>query len=161
MVQKGTFSKALFCELNKTSLTMPSLNTLSDDELENLAAGFGQQIIQTKTLKPLLPLTTTEKRKLAQKKPESLQEFKTQVHKLLIQKSKKNKLPEEISFAGAYVANNQNVLAAIRQGKQALKNPLMMTLLWNKFKNQNKIATLLGVNRSSVNRRCKEYGLIP
>ena len=161
MVQQGTFSQALFCELNKASLTMPLLNTLSDDELENLAAGFGQQATQAKTLNAFLPLTTTEKRKLAQKKPESLQEFKTQVQKLLTQKSKKNKLPEEISFAGAYVANNQNVLAAIRQGKQALKNPLMMTLLWNKFKNQNKIATLLGVNRSSVNRRCKEYGLIP
>ena len=33
-----------------------------------------------------------------------------------------------------------------------------MTCLWNKFKNQNKIATLLGVNRSSVNRRCNVEG---
>ena len=30
----------------------------------------------------------------------------------------------------------------------------------NKFeKNQNRIATFLGVNRSSVNRRCKDYNL--
>ena len=161
MVQKGTFSKALFSELNKTALTMPSLNTLSNDELENLAAGFCQQAVETKTYQSFLPLTSTEKRKLTKKKPESLQEFKTQVQQLLTQKSKKNTLPEEISFSGAYAANDQDVLAAIHQGKNALKNPLLLAILWNKFKNQNKIATLLGVNRSSVNRRCKEYGLIP
>jgi len=33
-------------------------------------------------------------------------------------------------------------------------------MLWNKFNNQNKIAAFLGVNRSSVNRRCREYNLL-
>ena len=45
-------------------------------------------------------------------------------------------------------------------GKKALKDPQIMSLLWEKFeKNQNRIATFLGVNRSSVNRRCKDYNL--
>jgi len=161
MEQKGTFSKALFCELNKTSLIMPSLSTLSDDELENLAAGFGQQAMQAKAFQTLLALTDREKRKLAKKKPESLQEFKTQVQQFLTKKSQKSELSKEMPFDGAYVIADQDIHAAICRGKQALKDPQMMTMLWNKFKNQNTIATLLGVNRSSVNRRCKEYGLIP
>ena len=49
----------------------------------------------------------------------------------------------------------------LKQNANALKDPKIMVMLWNKFKNQNKIANILGVNRSSVNRRCKEYGLIP
>ena len=48
----------------------------------------------------------------------------------------------------------------VKLGKSALKDKQIMTYLWNKFKNQTKIAKLLNVNRSSVNRRCKEFNLI-
>ncbi len=41
-----------------------------------------------------------------------------------------------------------------------IRTPQSMAILWNKFRNQNKIAALLGVNRSSVNRRCQEYNLV-
>lgn len=51
------------------------------------------------------------------------------------------------------------LVAAAYLGKKALKNPDVMMMLWNKFKNQKTIATFLGVNRSSINRRCKEYDL--
>ena len=52
-----------------------------------------------------------------------------------------------------------DIAQAVRLGKKALQDPQSMAILWNKFRNQNKIATLLGVNRSSVNRRCQEYNL--
>ena len=45
-------------------------------------------------------------------------------------------------------------------GKNALKEKQIMTYLWNKFKNQTKIAKLLNVNRSSVNCWCKDFSLI-
>ena len=53
----------------------------------------------------------------------------------------------------------RNLIQASRLGKHALRDHKIMVMLWNKFKNQNKIAAFLGVNRSSVNRRCKEYNL--
>ena len=44
--------------------------------------------------------------------------------------------------------------------KHALKDKYLMNLLWNKFKNQRKIATMLNVNRSSVNRRFKQFKIV-
>lgn len=57
------------------------------------------------------------------------------------------------------IATDNQLAEAIKLGKNALKDAKIMALLWNKFKNQNKIAAILGVNRSSINRRCKEYNL--
>ncbi|MCK5632958.1 sigma 54-interacting transcriptional regulator, partial [bacterium] len=161
MVRDGTFNKELFDELNKTQLVMPSLVTLSEDELKNLAVGFSQQALKKEAFKNLLELTDTEKRKIALTRPASLQELKTRVQQLLSKKSKNNELYEETQFDPAFSISDPNLIEATRLGKHALKDPKIMTMLWNKFKNQNKIATLLGVNRSSVNRRCKEYKLIP
>jgi len=161
MVQEGTFSKELFGELNKTTLVMPSLITLSEDELKNLAAGFSEQAIKTDTFKNFLELTDKEKSRIAHARPASLQELKNRVQQLLTKKSQKSEVHEETQFDPAYSISDPELIEAARLGKHALKDRKIMALLWNKFKNQNKIATLLGVNRSSVNRRCKEYNLIP
>ena len=160
LVQEGTFSKALFDELKQTSLSMPSLLTLPEDELSTLADGFTQQALATDAFQNLLALTEKEKRKLACNRSASLQELKTKVQNILIKKSKKNEIYQETQFDPAYEVTDPDLMQAARLGKQALKDRKIMTLLWNKFKNQNKIATFLGVNRSSVNRRCKEYNLI-
>jgi len=144
-VQDGTFSKNLFNELKKTSICMPPIITLPENELAKLTQGFTKH-----------QLTNMEQKRIVNSKPTSLYEIKEQVLKLLEKKSnniykneykyEKNKEPE--------------IIEAARLGKQALKNPKVMAMLWNKFQNQNKIANLLGVNRSSVNRRCKEYDLL-
>lgn len=58
------------------------------------------------------------------------------------------------------VYKDPDIIRAQQLGKNALKDERMMKILWKKFeKNQNKIAQLLGVNRSTVNRKCKYYGL--
>ena len=92
-------------------------------------------------------------------RPISLKEFKDKVHNILVAKSTKHNLQESTTFDPAYDITEPDIAHAVRLGKKALKDPQLMTVLWNKFKNQNKIATLLGVNRSSVNRRCQEYDL--
>ncbi len=138
---------------------MPSLETLSEKELLNLAQGFIEQAIKTNAFKNLLSLTQKDKNKLLNKRPISLQEFKTRIQQLLIQKSKKSKIYQETKFDPTFTITDPELIAAAQLGKQALKDRKIMTLLWNKFKNQNKVATFLGVNRSSVNRRCKEYNL--
>jgi transcriptional regulator of acetoin/glycerol metabolism len=161
LVQEGKFSKELFNELRKTTLSMPSLLTLPEQELSELAEGFTEQALkQTSAFKNLLELTDREKLKLAHQRPISLQELKTKVQQALVQKSKKNEIYQETQFDPAYEITDPELVQAARLGKQALRDPKIMALLWSKFKNQNKIATFLGVNRSSVNRRCKDYNLL-
>ena len=92
-------------------------------------------------------------------RPTSLHELKNKVQHLLIAKSKKNNIYNETEFDPAYEVSDPDLIEASRLGKQALKDRKVFTMLWRKFENQSKIATFLGVNRSSVNRRCKDYNL--
>jgi transcriptional regulator of aromatic amino acid metabolism len=159
LVQEGAFSKNLYEQLNKATLTFPSLITISESELFELIDGFTEQIIKTNAFKNLLELTDAEKTKLIAKRPASLQELKTRIHQLLITKSKKNQIYDQSEFDPAYNSIDPELVNAARLGKHALRDAHIMGLLWNKFQNQNQIATFLGVNRSSVNRRCKDYNL--
>lgn len=159
LAYEGTFSKALLNELRSTSISMPSLVTLPDHELTDLTDGLVTQALEAQTFKNFLELTDRDKKKFVKNRPSSLKDLKNKVHTLLIQKSRENKIYQEIHFDPAYDISDPQLLEAARLGKQALRDPKIMAMLWNKFKNQNTIATLLGVNRSSVNRRCKKYGL--
>lgn len=160
LVQEGKFSKALFQELKSTVVTMPSLLTLPEDELHSLTEGFTQQALMSDALQHVLALSDKDKDLVSSNRPISLQELKSRVQHILIKKSKKNQIYQEVSFDPAYDITDPDLVEAARLGKKALKEPRVMVLLWNKFKNQNKIAFFLGVNRSSVNRRCKEYNLL-
>jgi transcriptional regulator of aromatic amino acid metabolism len=160
LVQEGKFSKALFQELKSTTVSMPSLLTLPEEELHTLTEGFSQQALISDALNNMLALTEKEKNVLMIKRPTSLQELKVRVQQLLVKKSKKNQVYQDVEFNPAYDITDPDLILASRLGKQALKDAKVMTLLWNKFKSQNKISLFLGVNRSSVNRRCKEYNLI-
>jgi transcriptional regulator with PAS, ATPase and Fis domain len=157
LVHEGLFSKALLHELKRTSLCMPSLHTLPEEELFALADGFTQQALKINDFKTLFELTPSEKSKLSHQRPVSLNAFKKRVQQMLIDKSKKNHIYQETQFDPAYTVSDPTLIQAARLGKHALRDHKIMTMLWNKFKNQNQIASFLGVNRSSVNRRCKEY----
>ena len=159
LVNDGVFSPALFNELKKTSLSMPSLLTLPETELTDLACGLAEQAVRTEEFKNLLDLNLKDKTKIIESKPASLSELKIRVQQLLLHKSRENKIDQEIHFDPAYEISDPDLVQASRLGKHALRDPKIMVMLWNKFKNQNKIATFLGVNRSSVNRRIKEYNL--
>lgn len=159
LMQEGNFLPSLFNEFKKCTICVPSLLELPDLELHELAQGYTEQAIQTNDFKNLLELSEKEKSKLIGNRPVSLQELKTKVQQILVQKSKKNNIEQEIHFDPAYEITDPELVQASRLGKYALRDHKMMVMLWNKFKNQNKIAAFLGVNRSSVNRRCREYNL--
>ncbi len=159
LTHQGLFSKALFSELQGTCLTMPSLQSLTQTEIDQLAQEYAEQMTSTDAYKNLLALTEKDKMKLTTTIPLSLREFREKVHQLLVVKSSKNNITEITDFNPAYNITDPEIAQAVRLGKKALKDPQVMGLLWEKLKNQNKIATLLGVNRSSVNRRCIEYNL--
>ena len=160
LVQEGTFSQALLDELKKTTVIMPSLLTLPEAELYDLAQGIAEQTIKINDFKNMLDLSPKDKTKIIQSKPTSIHELKGRVQQLLMQKSKENNINHEVHFEPAYDISDPELAHAARLGKHALRDQRMMTMLWNKFKNQNKIAVFLGVNRSSVNRRCKDYNLL-
>jgi transcriptional regulator of aromatic amino acid metabolism len=160
LVQEGTFSQSLFNELKKTSLSMPSLLTLPETELADLAQGLAEQAIKHNDFKTILDLNQKDKNKIMLNKPTSVHELKVRVQHLLSQKSKEAQIDQEIHFDPAYDISDPDLVMAARLGKHALRDQRIMIMLWNKFKNQNKIAAFLGVNRSSVNRRCREYNLL-
>jgi hypothetical protein len=160
LVHEGKFSESLFNELKQASLNMPSLLLLPKDELDELIDSFTEQAVTSPLFKNLLELSLGDRSKLVGAPPASIQEFKTRVHQLLIQKSKKKNIYEEASFDPAYHVRDPDLIEAARLGKAALRDQRIMAMLWNKFKNQNEIALFLGVNRSSVNRRCKEFNLV-
>ena len=159
LVEQDLFSKNLFDELRKTSLNMPSLVHISEQEIAELAAGFTNQVLKANTFQNFLELTEKEKAKIVLSRPTSLQEIKKRVKALLTKKSEKNAINPESTLDETYSIVDPLLKKAIELGKHALKEPKIMEALWNKFKNQNKIANLLGVNRSTINRRCKEYNL--
>lgn len=158
-IMEGTFSPHLFHELNQMSLSMPSLITLPQNELHALTDGFTKQAVKPDNFTNLLALTDKEKTKIVNSKPASLKQIKHKIQQILLHKSKDNNMYNETEFDPAYTVSDPTLVEASRLGKHALRDRKIMSTLWNKFQNQNKIALFLGVNRSSVNRRCKEYGL--
>lgn len=159
--QEGKFSRQLFYELKQVTLSIPSLLTLPDEEMNQLVQGFSEQAVATTLLKDFLVLSDKEKSKLLQNRPSSLRECKERVLSFLAQKSKKSNISQEVSFDPADSVADPELIEAKKLGKYALKDPKMLAMLWNKFqKNQNQIAAFLGVNRSSVSRRCKDYNLL-
>ncbi len=159
LVNADRFSSILFEELRKTTLCTPSVSQLSAEELDALSEGFSQQIIAKNVQNNLLHFSEKDRNKLHRLQPVSFRELKSQVKKLVMQKAEKSNLQETI-ISPAYETRDPLLQHAALLGKLALKDKKIMAMLWEKFdKNQNKIAEFLGVNRSTVHRRCRMYNL--
>lgn len=160
LVQERKFSTELFAELKQATLSFPPLAQLSEHELTDLTHALTEQAIKAQPFKSLLELTDHETNRIVNMRPLSLHELKAKIEQFLVHKSKKNNIYHESHFDPGFNVTDPELVHAARLGKKALKDPKIMALLWQKFGNQNQIAQFLGVNRSSVNRRCKVYKLI-
>lgn len=160
LVQDKLFSQSLYEQLKHATLTMPSLITIPETELEELALGFTEQSVKNSAFSNILILNDREKAKLSFKRPTSLQDLKERIHDALTHKAQQNQTFQETLFDPALAVTDPDLMQAARLGRQSLKDSKIMQMLWLKFhKNQNQIATFLGVNRSSISRRVKEYNL--
>lgn len=161
LVESGKITSELYRELQKSSLTLPSLLCLTQEDLSDLIDGFMHQAILDDTKHTFTPLNITEKNILLQKRIESISEFKKKIHNLMIIKSQERNISQEtVQSKKLLDITCPDLQLAAQLGKEALKDSKLMTSLWEKLGSQTKIAELLGVNRSSVNRRCKDYNLI-
>ena len=139
---------------------MPSLALLSDQDIYDFIDNITEQLIKNKTFKNLLELTPHERAKINYQRPGSISELRQKIQQFLVEKSQKNDLNKREIFTAALAATTDPELAEIAQlGKSALRNEQLMRILWNKFECQSKIALFLGVNRSSVNRRLKDFNI--
>ncbi len=162
LLQEEYLSHALLHELKQTTISMPPLQSLPESEFIALAEGFTQQLSPSEDPSfTNIALTEKEKARLIFKRPASLHDLKLRIQALILQKAQKMDLYQEISFASPIDTHDPDLIEAKCRGKEALKNRETFIRLWHQFnKNQNKIAAFLGVHRSSVNRRCKEYNLL-
>jgi hypothetical protein len=96
-----------------------------------------------------------DKKQLLEAAPSSLKELKNRISQLMRTPENSPKIVVTLDHA----FTDPNIITAVNLGKRALKDQYLMTLLWNTFKNQSRIAQLLKVDRSSVHRRCKLFNL--
>lgn len=160
LVHKGIFSDNLYTVMQKSVLTIPPVCSLPHNELVDLFDGFVQQVTTNKPIEKLVEFSEKEISTIINMAPSSFLELKRRVLNLIAQKNKKSNLGDKNRTDVACLISDPELAEIARLGKHALKNEKYMAILWNKFNNQNKIATFLGVNRSSVSRRCKHYKLI-
>ncbi len=160
LIEQNKLSIALYKEVAETTLSMPSLLTMDEKELQELIDGFAHQSVEATNFSTLLQISKKDKDELIDRRPASLQEFKSKIQHLLNQKSKDYQISYETHHDPEFNITDPKLLKAANLGKHALKDAEMMSMLWGQFQCQSRIAQFLGVNRSSVQRRCKEYNLL-
>jgi sigma-54-interacting transcriptional regulator/regulatory Fis family protein len=157
LVEEKKFSKALFQELEPTMLVMPSLLTLPEEEFCELACDLSSQAIKDPAFKQVLELTDRDTKKMLAARPASLASLRKKVQSLLQTKASKQDLTVDID--PAFDADPE-LMHAARLGPDAVKDPQILAKVLKKFNgNENQVALFLGVNRSTINRRLKEFGL--
>jgi transcriptional regulator of aroF, aroG, tyrA and aromatic amino acid transport len=159
LVQEGKFSRNLYDELRLSTISMPSLITIPEEELRTLVEGYSSQVLADDTLEEVLTLNERDKNRVSHTRPGSLGALKYFIQQMMISKSKKKNIQEEPHFNPVYSLTDPDLMQAKLLGKRALRDRKIMVMLWRKLKNQSDIAKFLNVDRSSVWRRCREFNL--
>lgn len=159
LVQEGKFLKKLW--VNLETFRLPDMELLEDEEFAMLVEGIAHQICSDRAFDKSFLLSDKEKQKIKKEYPKSVQELRRLVYEMLEKKAKNNLLSISIKMPSDMISAPELNLGYIATlGKNALKDKACMVYLWKEFGgSQTKIANLLGVNRSSVSRRCRFYDL--
>jgi hypothetical protein len=159
-VERGEFLKELYVELHKSTLWIPSLTNMPDEDVLALAEGFRQQVVYAKVYQNLLQFNDSDKARVIASGCISIHELKAKVQSLILKKTRKQTLSHSAIIDPAYSISDLDLIEAARLGRQSIKDPKVLAMLMRKFEfNQSKVAQFLGVNRSTVSRRCEQYGI--
>lgn len=154
-LQNGALNGYLYEEISRFECSLLNITSLPENEYYQLVKGMIDVVLQTASFKEMVGMNERDVMHLVYNRQPSLQTLKKQIRNLIEYKLKHELYEEEEQWT----VTDPELVYAAQLGKNALKDQKIMTLLWEKFKNQNKIAVFLGVNRSSINRRCKEFNL--
>jgi transcriptional regulator of aromatic amino acid metabolism len=158
LLNNGKISLKLYKEIQTTAINFPSLKNLNEKDLLELANGIAEKSTNYNKIGNLFELQIKDKEKIINQKPDSLTSLTNIVNELISKKI--NIFENQDLLDPAFNITDPSIIEAAKLGKKALKNPVLMNALWQTFKNQNQIADFLKVNRSSVNRRCREFQII-
>lgn len=155
------FSESLRMALYSSKLCMPSLISLSRDQLENIARTITDSALHTTEFKDLIDLNKRDIDQLVQERPTSMHKFQQKIRSIIQKKSQQKRIEQMITLDDEqpHAATPAEILRVIRMGKRALHQRKTLLILWNHFQSQAKIAQVLKVNRSSVHRRCKDFNI--
>jgi len=155
MHQENLIHESLFTQLKDDIFALPTPTMLTQAEIHALIDGFTYHINQS--YKEFITLTHLEKTQIYQQLPQSFREFYQIVTQIIKRKLKSKQIIESYQL----VEQTYDETTAPYLDKHALKESNTLIMLWKQFKSYRKIATFLGVNPSSVQRRCKKLGIIP
>lgn len=163
LVSAGNFSRELYNALMPNTLELPPIASLGREELMELIDNIVEHMVNDHSVRDVFTLTPIEREHIMAHVPASMHELKTLIRYTLATKAQKKPSlppPVEQGFEPAIATGDPRVARAVRMGKRALRDKTIMTFLWQTYKSQAAIASLLKVNRSSVSRRCHEFGLV-
>lgn len=166
-VEQGLFLPELLDELRNHNLILPQPGKLERQEFGELVHEYMQQLLKNHALKKILVLSEREINVLYGEKCTTFFELKRRLSALISAKSVAKNLESESTKTvstrvqpakriSGQIETDERINQAILLGKHALQDRELMEYLWETFQNQSRIAALLGVNRSSVNRRFKQ-----
>lgn len=151
----------LYRYLHDAIITLPDLCQLPISELETLVHAFQKELIRSPEYYHLFGFSAIELQQFDTHRPQSFAQARRRVSLLTKQRMAQSPLFQEaVTNVGNSRPYDDILLEAARLGKYALKNRKLMSALWEKLHSQVRIAELLGVDRSSVHRRLKEYGIM-
>lgn len=147
----------LLAEFKPATLTVPTLDTFDKDEFSDLVKGLTVQLNPDTILAPEAFMPARETNMLYHVPPASISDLKKRVYGIVVNKQETVVSADTTQPDTEVNCGDDEINKIILLGKRALSDRHAMEILWKRFQSQTKIATLLGVNRSSVNRRCKDY----
>lgn len=160
LVDKNAFSAALYDELTKNSLEVPSLHQLSRDQLHDLVSDISTQILGESSTTHDMQLPAEIIEEIIDKRlPSTLCKLHQLVEKRLDITQHKKVPVTTVLLPKGYDDKNALIAEAQRLGKKALKNKEFLRILFKVFPSYLQIAQILEVNRSSVFRAYKRYHL--
>ncbi len=151
LVHENKIADNFFNALQHSRLLFPSLLTLPVNEMKDLATGVARQIDDS------FAFTQDELNLLQSKGITSLASLRHHIQQFIEIQADKGTTDETWSSVDSSL--DDDVKKAMKLGKMALKDKELMKKLLQKFKSQNQVALLLGVDRSSINRRVKQHQL--
>lgn len=161
LTESGHFSHELYEHLAKNNLVIPSLASISKQELIDLIAAISFQLIsEGKELAQFVTLTPGEiDEVISELLPSSVCDLREQIMLRLQSRLHKQGLVGSIKLDPGFNEIDTVVAHARRLGKIGLKNEELVRKIMDVVKSSTKAGEVFGVDRSTIVRYCKRYNI--